>query len=455
MPTFSHRRRCARAMRITIGRMNPALAAFLFIIAATCGLQLGKVSALAAQTNPTGNDSWSGSISVPAQLESDANAWSAYPLSARLLKPEPSGVTRFFPQDTSIRARGWVDAGYTYNTSSPTSHFNGPYNAIDRNIPQLNQLYLILDRPLQPGGAWSIGGRVDVLYGYDFFLAQSNGLERRANGTPHWNQNHYGLAIPQAYAEIGNDKVSLKIGHFYTIIGYEEVPATNNFFYSKSYSYQFAGPFTHWGGLATWNATDRITVQGGVVNGWDAVDRTKDRPTGLAKVKYTAPDNFWSAALAIATGDEPTANPDQFATRTRYSAIVTLQPTERIEYVFHQHYAYQEDGRLNGGIARWYGIENYLYYKITDQWKAGLRLEWMRDEAGTRVGGSPFRGNPNQAPFPGSFYSVSAGVNYRPRPNLLLRPEIRSDWHDGQRSPYNDGLNKNQVLLAINANLQF
>jgi len=248
--------------------------------------------------------------------------------------------------------------------------------------------------------------------------------------------------------------VSLNIGHFYTILGYE-VPATNNFFYSKSYSYQFAGPFTHWGGLATWNATDRITVQGGVVNGWDAVDRTKDRPTGLAKVKYTAPDNFWSAAFAIATGDEPTVNPDQFATRTRYSAIVTLQPTERIEYVFHQHYAYQKDGRLNGGIARWYGIDNYLYYKITDQWKAGLRLEWMRDEAGTRVGGSPFRGNPNQAPSPGSFYPVSAGVNYRPRPNLLLRPEIRSDWHDGRRSPYNDGLNKNQVLLAINANLQF
>ncbi|MBA2484832.1 MAG: outer membrane beta-barrel protein [Nitrospira sp.] len=82
--------------------------------------------------------------------------------------------------------------------------------------------------------------------------------------------------------------MSLNIGHFYTILGYE-VPATNNFFYSKSYSYQFAGPFTHWGGLATWNATDRITVQGGVVNGWDAVDRTKDRPTGLAKVKYTAP----------------------------------------------------------------------------------------------------------------------------------------------------------------------
>ncbi len=96
--------------------------------------------------------------------------------------------------------------------------------------------------------------------------------------------------------------------------------------------------------------------------------RSNERSTdGTRQGEIHGADNFWSAAFAIATGDEPTANPDQIATRTRYSAIVTLQPTERIEYVFHQHYAYQEDGRLNGGIARWYGIDNYLYYKITDQ----------------------------------------------------------------------------------------
>jgi hypothetical protein len=38
---------------------------------------------------------------------------------------------------------------------------------------------------------------------------------------------------------------------------------------------------------------------------------------------------------------------------------------------------------------------------------------------------------------------------------VLIRPEVRADWFDGQRSPYNDGLNKNQVLAAINGTLQF
>ncbi len=40
-------------------------------------------------------------------------------------------------------------------------------------------------------------------------------------------------------------------GHFHTIIGYERVPPIKNFFYSKSFAYQFALPdgSTHWGAV--------------------------------------------------------------------------------------------------------------------------------------------------------------------------------------------------------------
>ena len=80
-----------------------------------------------------------------------------------------------------------------------------------------------------------------------------NGL---APAAPKWNSSqYYGLALPQAYGEIGNNVVSAKLGHFYSIVGYEGVQAANNFFYSHAYSYQFAGPFTHWGGIGTWQVT--------------------------------------------------------------------------------------------------------------------------------------------------------------------------------------------------------
>ena len=82
---------------------------------------------------------------------------------------------------------GWI-AGFVGNTSSPASKFNGPYNAVDRsNELMLNQMYFIAEKGLPCDGCCGIGGRVDVIYGEDYFLAQSVGLENHDDGSPHWN----------------------------------------------------------------------------------------------------------------------------------------------------------------------------------------------------------------------------------------------------------------------------
>ena len=138
-------------------------------------------------------------------------------------------------------------------------------------------------------------------------------------------------------AEVGNQTVSVKAGYFYTIIGYEGVPAPANFFYSKSYSYQFAGPFTHWGGLATWNVPPQVTVQGGLVNGWDAFDRRSDKPAYVLKAQYMMENKFLMASFGVITGEEPTALAERTGQRTRYSAIIGVNPTDDLEYVFHHH----------------------------------------------------------------------------------------------------------------------
>ncbi|MBL9122010.1 MAG: outer membrane beta-barrel protein, partial [Planctomycetaceae bacterium] len=330
-----------------------------------------------------------------------------------------TGVPRFY---------GWLNGGVLLNGSSPPSRFNGPYNAIDNDGGMFNQAYLIGEKTLDSRAPFDVGGRIDVLYGWDFFLAQSAGFELNTNGTLHWNNQYYGLAIPQAYGQFGNDELSVKIGHFYTPVGYEGVPATNNFFYSKAYSYMFAGPFTHWGGLAAAKLTDRWTAQAGLVNGWNALDRVNNQLAMLAGLKYTS-DGWWTS-FAIITGNEfnnvaglPGITPD-WANRTRYSWLVGLQPGEGWEYVFHQWLGSQAEGTASGGTALWYGIDQYLFYTLTSTWKFGGRFEWFRDEDGTRVGlNRP--ANPNNPPFPGSFYSGSVGFNWTPQPNLTIRPEIR------------------------------
>ena len=367
------------------------------------------------------------------------------------------GVVHVVPQNSFVRFRGWVNGGYTFNTDAPKSNFSGPYNAIDRDVPQFNQFYLIAERPLpQVSGEWGIGGRVDLLWGYDYFLTQSTGFERDSDGSPGWNANRYGLALPQIYGEVGSKDLSLKLGHFYTIIGYEGVPAINNFFYSKSYAYQFAGPFTHWGGMMSWRPTGEWHLQAGVHNGWDTFKRdVKNRPGVIVSAEYAHSSNIWSVGAALTTGDEPSAKQNDVANRTRYSVIAKIRPLERVEYVFHHHLAFQKDGKLSGGTSQWYGIDQYLYYTISQYVKTGLRFEWFRDDDGTRVSGSPIRGNPNRGPFEGNFYSLSVGLNVKPHANVLIRPEVRRDWFTGNRRPFDDGDRRRQWLLAINALVQF
>ena len=146
---------------------------------------------------------------------------------------------------------GWLAQGFTINPDDPNNRFNGPLTFNDRsNEYQLNQLYVAFENIVDRCGCdWDLGGRVDLLYGTDYFFTQAAGLETHSDGTPRWNSANgprddgtaalYGLAMPQLYAEvfapIGNG-LTVKMGHFYSIVGYESVMYTQNFFYSHSYA---------------------------------------------------------------------------------------------------------------------------------------------------------------------------------------------------------------------------
>ena len=69
-------------------------------------------------------------------------------------------------------------------------------------------------------------------------------------GTSSLDHGPYGWAMPQAYFEVAYGNWSVKAGHFYTIVGYEVIPATGNFFYSHSLTMFNTEPFTHTGVLA-------------------------------------------------------------------------------------------------------------------------------------------------------------------------------------------------------------
>ncbi|MFM8892988.1 MAG: outer membrane beta-barrel protein [Planctomycetia bacterium] len=251
----------------------------------------------------------------------------------------PSGQEWYlFDQSERGGVYGWLDGGFVGNFGVPASKFNGPYNAVDRaNEPMMNQVYLVAERTLPTDGSAGIGARADLLYGEDFPLAMSLGWETNP-GPQDWNSGeYYGLAIPQLYAEVGSQDLSLKLGHFYTIVGYEGVPAVGNFFYFKSYSYQFAGPFTHWGGLVNWKASENVEFDGGLVNGWNGLASPQSNVNFLGRARIKNDDDTRATSFAVVTGDEandfsPLVQPAPVlaaANRTRYSLIFEFRPVVR------------------------------------------------------------------------------------------------------------------------------
>ena len=125
--------------------------------------------------------------------------------------------------------------------------------------------------------------------------------------------------------------------------------------------------------------------------------------------------------------------------------------------MLHYWFGYQESGAANGTNADWQGIDQYFYYNVNQNWTAAARVEWFHDQDGTRLGlNRP--SNPNNAPYRGDVLSFSKGLNYQPNGNLLVRPEVRSDWYrasHGGPKMYDDGGLNYQFLVGCDLIAKF
>lgn len=357
---------------------------------------------------------------------------------------EDEGPLRLFPQGEHCwNLYGWLNVGYAANNfSRPPVNFNGPITFYDRNREfSGNQAYAVLEKKIAPEECcWDFGGRVDYLYGWDARFTTEVGWELDTAGGTRWNgaNAYYGSAIPQAYGEAGIGDWSFKAGRFYTLIGYEGVMAPVNFFPTHAYTMQYGEPFTHTGALATKKINDQLTATGGVVNGWDAFDRSQDQASAIGGFTWVnCEGNFTLATYGIVGNERLGAGTadDRYANRWMYSIVGTYVINDCWTYVIQHDNGYQDVAQVAAGAApaqgaEWYGLNQYLFRTINDCWKLGARGEIFRDDDGFRVA-AVHPQNPMGGGYAGNFYEVALGANWTPNKNLVVRPEVRFDWYDG------------------------
>lgn len=334
---------------------------------------------------------------------------------------------------------GWLQGGiYTNASNTQGISGNGPI-AFNQAAGELNlhQGWVYLDRELNTDDGFGWGAHVDYLYGID-------AADTSAFGDASWdytwqssragNRQGYGSAIPQAYGQVGYGDLNVKVGKFFTIMGYEVVQATGNFFYSHTYTHNYGEPFTHTGALAEYKPGENVTLWGGYTFGWDTgYNNYTDSSTFLGGVSYSGIENVTATYTTNfgyygdGTGSNLGGTP--YVTNSGdiwlQSIVIIVDLNDKWQYVAQSDFG-SNTGGVNAGPGStntWYGATQYLYYTINDCWKAGARYEWFYDDA--RDSGRSRVGNGEV-----EYQSIAAGLNWTPHANVTIRPEARFDWNE-------------------------
>jgi hypothetical protein len=401
---------------------------------------------------------------VPNVPQEDAYQMRALPPEeAAAEAAEETGPERYLEIEPltsrGINTYGWVNAGIGANNWG--SPFNGPITFNDRNWQgQMNQLYLVNERLLDVENGRFLGGRVDLLYGTDYIYTTARGLDGNL-----FNQANQagvtGAPMPQLYGEVGYGDHAVKVGHFYTIIGYEVVPAIGNFFYTHAYTMQYGEPFTHTGILDTYAVNDQMTVYAGITNGWDnfsdpinilgianpGYPGANSNAAFLGGVTFKNSDETQALTVTTSSGNEIGGFTSPLATignRSLISTVYTNELNDKVTYVLQNDNGWQfnaigvaETLGQQPGTAQWYGINQYLFYNFSETLIGGMRFEWFRDNNGYRVF-NPIRnsifGGPVGSGYQGNFWQVTWGLNWKPNRNWIIRPELRYDWYSPDKA---------------------
>lgn len=335
-------------------------------------------------------------------------------------------------QAVGLDVRAWMVAGFVANAHGNRSgNGNAPlgYNNVSDG-PVLNHLWIDLQKPLdtsRTGADW--GFHIDYLFGVD-------GPDNQAFGDQGWDfgwnsARDYGSAIINAHLTLGLEDVTVKLGKFQTLLGWEFSQTPDNFFYSHTLMWYYGEPNSHTGVLASFPLGEQIEVSAGWTMGWDGgPENYLGASTFLGNLTWTLSDRtlfYWAGTAGdlgdgTAKGGAPSNQGDVYLN----SFVLEHAVTDALTYTLWHDFGINW---MASGQAQWYGVTQSLIREFTPQLSIGVRYEWYRDDDGARV----FN---NNGAGPGHYHDATLTANYTPHGNVTLRPELRWDWFDGPGRPY-------------------
>ncbi|MBY0523987.1 MAG: outer membrane beta-barrel protein [Gemmataceae bacterium] len=355
-----------------------------------------------------------------------------------------------------IAITGWTEMAYTASTNKVS---NVPDTWNDRANRFLLQQHVIrLDRPIDTAAkepTW--GFHLDTLIGSDYRYTLPRGLFESQLLNTNGNQNLYGVDpidfYVNAYYPGLFQGTEFAIGRFLTECSSESELTILTPLLTRSYSFQWGGPFTHTGVMVAPNLTKQWQARLYLVTGNEVfIDPSQELRfmgklmwtsankrdvliynTTLGRGKFNAGDPF--APATFATIQEPAGRNNINV----FDFIWIHKFNDRFAYQAELLYGYQYGvpttaavGAIAGaidnndklsGTADWAAFVQYYTYRWTEKFTTIARLELFDDFDGQRTG------------FKGLYAGATAAFQYQATKSVTVRPELRY-YNNGYSRPY-------------------
>lgn len=267
---------------------------------------------------------------------------------------------------------GLMDVYFSYNAHQPVSgvsalrSFDSQTNQFSLNLIELG----LVKAPTE-----------DARMGYNFALGFGTAMNTVNRADP--GGLHFAQYLKEGYASylspLGRG-LEVDFGKFVSPVGAESIESQNDWNYSRGLVFSYAAPFYLFGARAKYEFSDKYSLTGYIVNGWNnLVDIYSSGKTGGVTFDWRPAGKFdMSETWLVGRGSTPVDT----GRRNFSSTVVRYAPTSRLTLMANADYgrSSQVTGFLHS--VQWSGLAGYARYQWNSRYSLAARYEYYNDHDG-------------------------------------------------------------------------
>lgn len=277
---------------------------------------------------------------------------------AQQAAPAPAPTPTPTPEPSKIDVGGYVDTYYAYNSNKvdpSLRSFDVLHNTFSLSAAEVNFAKV-------PTAESRVGFRTDLFFGKAADLTAA--FEPESDGKEIYKH------LQQAYVSLLTGKVQWDVGKFVTPVGAEVIESQDNWNYTRSILFGYAIPFYHLGVRATAPLSDKVTVAGYLLNGWNNAAEIDGQKTVGASLTLKP-----SSKVTLVVNDLVGKEAEELDTRNVFDTTLTLALGEKLSVMGNFDYGTE-------GPASWWGVAAYAKLQASPSWALVGRYEYTDDTDG-------------------------------------------------------------------------